>query len=483
MPKSLKIVLYAAATVMGLLILMAIIASYYLHANALRPYLEATAAQVTGMQVQIEGDIYIRLFPAVGLMLDRIKVENRGIPLAEADQVTLKIDLFSLLKKQPRVQGIALAHARVFIERDPKGLFNFEKTTKPHGVPRSLNLTNLSVTDGTFLYNDKKSGQELKAHGCGVKGNRLRLSGKSGVDLMKNIDLDMSVTCANMLSKKITAADVNITVRGAKGLYHLRPVGMRIFDGQGSAEAKADFSMDTPHWHVHSRLHRFRLEKLLKIIQPKYAVKGEVDFSAELYANGTQLEALKQTARGKASLRGDNLILIGRDLDKELKRYDSTRNFNLVDAGALFFAGPIGIAVTKGYDFSKLFQGKSGTTVIQEVISEWRIEHGIAEAQDVAIATRENYLALQGGLDFVNKRFEHLTLALIDPHGCTRIRQKIRGPFRQPVVEKPNVIQAVTAPVRKLLEKAKEAFTGPQCEVFYRGMLVTPDLPEGAPSG
>lgn len=483
MPKSLKIVLYAATTVIGLLILIAVIASHFLHANALRPHLEATAARVTGMQVQIEGDIYIRLLPVVALMLDRVQVQNRGIPLVEADQITLRIDLVSLLKKQPRVQGIALAHARLFIERDPKGLFNFEKTTKPYGVPRTLNLTNLTVADATFLYNDKQSRQEVQARHCGIKANRLRLTGKSGVDLMKNIDLEMSMTCASVLSKKITVTSLNATVRGAKGLYHLKPVGMRVFDGQGSAEAKADFSMDTPQWHVHSRLHRFHVEKLLEIIQPKYTVQGEVDFSAQLYASGTKLKTLQETARGRASLRGENLILMGRDLDKELKRYDSTRNFNLVDAGALFFAGPIGIAVTKGYDFSKLFRGKNGVTPIQEVISEWRIEHGIAEALDVAIATRDNYLALQGGLDFVNKRFEHLTVALIDTRGCTRIRQKIRGPFRSPVVEKPNVVQAVTAPVRKLLEKAKEAISGPQCEVFYRGMLVTPDLPEGAPSG
>lgn len=483
MPKSLKNVLYAAAVFIGLLILIAVIASHFINVNALQSYLEATAARVTGMQVQIEGDIYIRLFPGVSLTLDRVQVHNRGILLAKADHVTLGIDLVSLLKKQPRVQSIALTHATLTIERDPKGLFNFEKTKKPQGVTRMLNLTNLSVTDGIFLYIDKQSHQKLEAKDCSVKGSRLRLSGQSGSELMKNIDLKTHVACKSVQSKKIAVADLNITVQGAKGRYHFRPVGMRIFGGHGSAEVNADFSTQTPHWQVHSHLKHFRVEALLEVIQPKYAVKGVVDFSTRLTAKGTTWKTLQATASGEATLRGENLSLIGRDLDKELKRYDSTQNFNLVDVGALFFAGPIGIAVTKGYDFSKLFQGKSGTTSIQEMISEWRIEHGVAEAQDVAIATRANYLALQGGLDFVNKRFEHLTVALVDERGCTRMRQKIRGPFRKPVVEKPNVIQAVTAPLRKLLEKAREALTGPHCEVFYRGALVAPDLPEGAPPG
>ena len=483
MPKSLKIFVYATAALIGLLVLTAVIASRFINANALRPHLEAAAARVTGMQMRIEGDIHIGFFPGVSLTLDRVQVHNRGIPLAKAEQAKLGIELISLLKNQPRVQRITLTHATLSIERDPQGLFNFEKPETPKGAPRTLNLTNLSVTDVDFFYVDKKSDQKLEAKNCSVKAGRVRLSGKSGAGLMKDIDLNMSLTCASVLSKKIAVADLNITLQGAKGLYHFKPVSMQIFDGQGSAEAKADFSTELPHWQVHYRLNRFRVEKLLEIIQPKYAVKGVVDFSAQLTANGNNWKSLQATASGEASLRGENLSLLGRDLDKEFERYDSTQNFNLVDAGALFFAGPIGIAITKGYDFSKLFRGQGGATSIHEMVSQWRIEHGVAEAQDVAIATRENYLALQGGLDFVNKRFVHLTVALIDMRGCTRIRQKIRGPFRKPVVEKPNVIQAVTAPVRKLLQEAKEVFTGPHCELFYRGVLVTPDLPEGAPPG
>lgn len=483
MPKSLKIFLYAAAVLIGLLVLTAVIASRFINANGLRPHLEAAAMRVTGMQVRIEGDIHIGFSPGLSLTLKQVQVHNRGIALAKAEQVQIGIELVSLLKKQPRVQGLALTHATLSIERDRQGLFNFEKTEAPKGEARALNLTNLSVTHSDFLYIDKKSDQKHEAKDCSVKARHVRLSGTSDMELMKNIDLNINVACASVQSEKIAIENVNITLQGEKGLYHFRPVSMQLFGGQGSAEAKADFSMEQPHWQVYYRLNRFRIEKLLEIIQPKYAVKGVVDFSAQLAANGNSWKTLQATASGEASLRGENLSLMGRDLDKELERYDSTQNFNLVDAGALFFAGPIGIAVTKGYDFSKLFRGQGGTTLIHEMVSQWRIEHGVAEAQDVAIATRENYLALQGGLDFVNKRFEHLTVALIDARGCTRIRQKIRGPFHKPVVEKPNIIQAITAPVRKLLQEAKEVFTGPQCELFYRGVLVTPDLPEGAPPG
>ena len=483
MPKSLKIFLYAAAGLIGLLVILAANAGRFIDVNALRPRLEAAAARASGMQVQIEGDLHIDFFPGISLTLNRVQVRNRGIPLAKAEQAKLRIELVSVLKNRPRVQSVAITRATLSIERDRQGVFNFEKTDKPKGVPRTLDLTSLSVKDGAILYLDKQSGRKIEGADCSVEASHLRLSGVSGVELMKNIDVNAKLACIRVHSEKIALANLTATVQGAKGHYHVRHASMQVFGGQGTAEAKADFSSEPPHWQAHYRLNRFRVEKLLEILQPKYAVKGALDFSAQLSANGKTWKSLQETASGEVSLRGEDLSLEGRDLDLELARYDSTQNFNLIDVGALFFAGPVGIAVTKGYDFSKLFRGKGGTTSIQEMVSQWRVEHGVAEAEDVAIATRENYLAVQGGLDFANKRFEHLTVALVDTRGCTRIRQKIRGPFRKPVVEKPNIIQAVTAPVRKLLKKAKEVLTGPRCELFYRGVLLEPNPPEGAPSG
>ena len=202
-------------------------------------------------------------------------------------------------------------------------------------------------------------------------------------------------------------------------------------------------------------------------------VKGAMDFSTTLSMQGKNRKSVQQTVHGEATLRGENLMLVGRDLDRELALYDSTQKFNLVDLGALYFAGPLGLAITKGYDYANLFKGKGGNSQIRKLVSTWKIEHGVAEAQDVALATNENLLALQGGLDFPNEQYQHVTVALVDAKGCTLVRQKISGPFKKPVVERPNIIKAIAGPVRKLLTKTKEAFTGKQCELFYSGSLVT----------
>jgi AsmA protein len=189
---------------------------------------------------------------------------------------------------------------------------------------------------------------------------------------------------------------------------------------------------------------------------------------------GKTVKAIRQTLQGQVSLRGRNLILKGRDLDQEFDRFESSQTFNLVDVGAFFFAGPVGLAVTKGYNFASILQGSEGRSEIRTLVSDWKVERGVALSQDVAMATNENRVALQGGLDFVNERFDDVTVALIDAKGCIKAQQKIHGPFKKPVVEQQSTLKSLTGPVVRLLEKIGRLFPGGECEVFYAGSVAPP---------
>jgi AsmA protein len=98
----------------------------------------------------------------------------------------------------------------------------------------------------------------------------------------------------------------------------------------------------------------------------------------------------------------------------------------------------------------------------------------VAQAQDVAMATNENRIALIGKLDFVNEQFDDMTMALVDAQGCAKVRQKIRGSFQKPVVEKPSVFKSLAGPALKLLKKGRDLFPGGECEVFYAGSVAPP---------
>ena len=198
-----------------------------------------------------------------------------------------------------------------------------------------------------------------------------------------------------------------------------------------------------------------------------------MDFSASLSTRGKTADEMKRTADGEVSLRGENLTLDGVDLDRTFSRYEASQSFNLVDVGAFFFAGPFAPLITKGYNFASLFQGSGGSSRIAVLVSDWEVERGIARAKDVAMTTNENRIALVGNLDFVNERFNDVTVAVVDGEGCAKVRQKIRGPFRKPEVEKVSILQSVEGPALNLLKQAKDLFGG-KCEVFYAGSVAPP---------
>ncbi|NDP48280.1 MAG: hypothetical protein GZ085_07785 [Sulfuriferula multivorans] len=172
------------------------------------------------------------------------------------------------------------------------------------------------------------------------------------------------------------------------------------------------------------------------------------------------MKELRQTAQGQFSLRGKHLILYGHDLDRSFARYESSQNFNLVDVAALLLAGPAVLAVTKGYNFASNFQASAGRSEIRTLVSDWKVERGVAQTQDVAMATNLNRVALKGGLDFVNARFDDVTVALVDTRGCLRVKQTLRGSFKKPLVEKPGAIKSLSGPVVKLFKQVENLFPG-----------------------
>jgi AsmA-like protein len=269
-------------------------------------------------------------------------------------------------------------------------------------------------------------------------------------------------------------SDLKFSAGGKNGIFDLKPVTMRVFGAQGSGSLQADFSGAVPLYHVRYFLPQFHIEELFKTLSPQKVAEGRMDFSANLSMRGKTVNEMRQTMEGQISLRGENLTLNGIDLDQEFSRFESSQNFNLVDVGAFFFAGPLGLVVTKGYNFASIFQGSGGRSEIRTLVSGWKVEHGVAQAQDVAMATNENRIALQGRLDFVNERFDDVTMALIDTKGCPKVRQKMRGTFAKPVVEKPSILKSLTGPALGLLKKGTDLFPGGKCEVLYAGSVAPP---------
>lgn len=436
MSKSLKIILFTISGLVGLLVLVALVLLLFVDADAYKPRLEAAASGALGMEVSVGGRMGISLFPGLLLTLNDVHIRNRGEDLVSAKKIRLGIDLLPLLHNEIRIGMIALIHPGISIERGPGGKFSFEKPGAARATLPALSLANISLSDATLLYADKQSGGGFEAGDCKLDVRRLLLSGGKSPDLMKNLSFTAELACGKIRTTDYTVSDFKFSVDGKNGIFDIKPVTMRVFGGQGSGSIRADFSGAVPLYRVRYSLPQFRIEQFYKTLSPDKFVEGPVDFSANLSMQGKTANELTQTANGEASLRGENLTLHGSDLDLEFSRYESSQNFNLVDVGAFIFAGPLGLAVTKGYNFASILKGSGGSSAIRTFASDWKVERGVAQAQDVAMATNKHRIALLGGLDFVNGRFDDVTVALIDAKGCATVRQKISGTFQKPVVEK-----------------------------------------------
>jgi uncharacterized protein involved in outer membrane biogenesis len=474
MSKSQKIILFAISGLAGLLVLIAVALLVFVDANAYKPRLEAAASDALGMEVRVDGRMGFGLFPGLLVTLKDVHIRNRGADLVSANEVRLGIDLLPLLHDEVRIGEIALKHPSVSIVRDSDGKFNFENPEAAGGKLPALKLANISLSDGSLIYADKQSGEGFEAGDCKLDVRRLSLSHSKSTDLTRNLSIAADLSCGEIRTKDFAISDLKFSVAGKGGVFEVTPVTMEIFGGQGSGSIRADYSGDVPLYRVDYSLPQFRIEEFYKILSQQKVVEGAMDFSANLSMQGKTLNEMKQTAEGEISLRGEDLMFKGSDLDKEFARFESSQNFNLVDVGAFFFAGPVGLAVTKGYSFASIFTGSGGRSDIRMLVSDWKIGHGVAQAQDVAIATNKNRVALRGGLDFVNERFDDLSMALIDAKGCAKVRQKILGTFQKPVVEKPSILKTLTGPALSLLKKGRDLLPGGECEIFYAGSVEPP---------
>ncbi len=282
------------------------------------------------------------------------------------------------------------------------------------------------------------------------------------------LDIAANLGCAELRKNDFTLTNVKLALAGNNQKFRIAPVTMQLFGAQAAGTVLADLSGATPYYEVNYSLPQFMVGDFFTLLSPRHIAAGTMDFSAHLTAHGQTLPELEQTLAGQISLQGKNLILYDSNLDEQFAKYETSQNFNLVDAGAVLFAGPLGLLVTKGFDFANIAVTSGSSSEIPAAISQWNIANGVAEAMDVAMRTNQNLLAVKGALDFPNGRFKNLSFALLDNSGCIKVEQAVKGAFQHPEIAKPDMFRVLTGAVRTLLQKLKP---DEACAVFYAGSL------------
>ncbi len=473
-PRGWKLAFVAIGGLAAVLLLASLAVLFFVDVEAYKPRVEEAASRALGMSVTVEGPMHVGLFPGPHVVLGKVRVRNGDSELVFAEEARIAIGLRSLFVQELRYDGITLDRARVSIERGRDGRYNFQK---PAGAPvafHAIALQRLSFPDMVVAYADKKDGGGFEARPCTGELTDMRHPG--GAPFLMRLSVSGRLACGEVRGKDTTATDFVLPIEATDGVFDFKPVTMRVYGGLGSGSLRMDRSAQVPVLHLAYAVQKLRIEEVFKALPPGKSVSGTMDFSTTLAMRGRTRRELRQSASGDMSLAGRNLTLAGVDLDKQYSRYEASQNFNLFDVAALVLAGPLGPVVTKGYEFSSLAAQAGGTTRIRTVDSRWKVDHGVARAVDVAMTTDENRLALRGGLDFVDDEFDEVFVAIVDADGCAKLRQRIRGPFGKPVVEKVSFVTSLVGPVHSLLDKAADLLSKRDvvCEVFYSGSVAPP---------
>ncbi len=352
----------------------------------------------------------------------------------------------------------------LFSVRYTASLLDFEKFRK-------------TVSDGSAYGEDilgKKAISRAELTDVDLSITSLSL-GKTDEDFARRASLSGNFRCWAVITKDFQAKNIKFDISGKEGIFVISPITFNFFGGTEHGTVKADLRGKSPSLKVQFTASQFSAEEFISVFSRKRLLKGPMNFSLDIAAQGRSFAELKKSMSGEASLKGDNLILYGMDLDQWLAKVEAGQNFSLVDVGAFFLAGPIGPLVARGYDFAGIYAGGLGEQgKIRKLASIWKIKNGVAEAQDVALATNVNRIALKGRLDLVNSRFDDVVVAALDKKGCPRFSQKIEGPFSAPRTEKISALVTIVSPVLKIFEETVKIIEGGKCKVFYKGSVMHP---------
>ncbi|MFZ2949139.1 MAG: AsmA family protein [Desulfuromonadaceae bacterium] len=385
------------------------------------------------------------------LSIKGLSIENLSEGILKSASFTGTFDCKEVLRKGFRIENLRTTVKAV------KGKYNFAP-----------------LTIGALANVDSKSGEKTELLGINLAVRDLSVVNTPGEAIQK-ISFTGDMDCKEVRKKDFKINNVKSSVKAEKGVFHLKPFTMDIFGAKGEGDATLDTSETDVLYKINLKISRLDFEKFGQAFGIKKVIGGKGDLVAAIALKEKGSRMLMSSLDGTFSLRGDNLVIYSMDLDKVLSKYETSQEFNLVDLGAFFIAGPLSTFAVRGYRAGDLYnQTRGGNGAITHFNSHWKIKRGVADAVDCALATQHNRVALKGRLDLVSERYDNVIVALLDDKGCAKFKQSISGPFRKPRISALSAAESLAGPFSHLYTKARRFVQGGKCEVLYNGSVQQP---------
>lgn len=201
-------------------------------------------------------------------------------------------------------------------------------------------------------------------------------------------------------------------------------------------------------------------------------LKGRTYLSSEINWKYNPEKSFLNTIAADFQIYSDDIHIMGVDIEAYIDKYKRSQNFNLVDVGAVLFAGPAGLAVTKGSDYTFLMIKSKGndSTVVNQFVSEWGLKNGRMQINDLAMSTGRSRIASLGYYD-INRDSIALRILILDKSGCALADQSVYGYSNDIQTSKVKIVKTLLGPVNNVFRSVGLA----KCEVLYTGKVSHPE--------
>ncbi|KPK12755.1 MAG: hypothetical protein AMJ68_00720 [Acidithiobacillales bacterium SG8_45] len=475
-----------AAAVLILLVAVVLLVkfnlSYWL--NRYTPELEQAITEATGFDTRIEGGISVIIFPAPAVSIRGITLGKKDAqPLLTASELDLGFELLPLLDREFRLYSIMVSELQLRLPVNENGVPVIPPVKTGQATKQAPSFT-LMLDSFDSLELRRSEIVLISATGDSVhsiNGANLTLRPADIHSVIKSGNIKKLVASASLDFRQARFARLEIGPTQIAGHYESGRLSVDILESEllgGKAKGKVVWLpyADAPSVDTMFSLIGYDTSRSSALFQRKPIANGKLNLDFKLTGKAPNTDTFLRTVAGMAELSGEDLDLLSVDLDQIIEKIIKSQNYNLVDAGAYFFMGPLGMQTTKGLDYAGVLKSvtQTGTasSKVLRIKSLWAISDGIATAQDVALETKRYRIALKGRLNLIKNTFDGIKIAVVDDRGCAIVKQQLDGPMKSPRIGKLNFLLAITQPLLDALGKSAKRLVGSNCTPFYTGALL-----------
>jgi hypothetical protein len=448
MNKTIRRLMIGSGILVGALVVLMIGIGLFFDVNRYRPQIENAVAKATGMSLKINGKASLKMFPVVRVRLEEVHLSNGGSEFFVARELEIAPRLIPfLLRRQVMIGKVSLVSPKISVEKSPSGRLNFETAGNP-AVPGSSagtdsgsapgtapgEVRSIGITNGDFAYKDRSTGQSAEITGLNVdlSGISWNTQPADTKDMMNSISFHGGVEADSFKVTTKTgttaASKLKATLRDDHGLVRVDSTEVSIFGGMARGDTQIDLRSGTPKIEITQNASGIDLAQAAPQLKTK--LSGSVDISVRLTGSGKDVQALTKTMSGTLSIHSQN-IATNVDVDGLAAKLKTAQGMDLVGIGSSIFSSPLGQAA------ASQAAGIAGgapppKTAIRNLVSDWNINNGIAEAKDVAIATAKTTVAFKGDLNLIDKKYQNFYIATVDQKGCAKNKVEVGGPLSSP---------------------------------------------------